>query len=117
MNQPSENLSGSTWDVEQLLSDALRPIEPPERLSARFEDAMAAITQAAAEELSDWAEELSEGELSALRDPRNWVRPVVAVGAGGLATGALVLIEMRRRSRQRSESGLRAVASGLRSRL
>jgi hypothetical protein len=117
MTEASENLSGSTWDVEQMLSDALRPIEPPERLSARLEDTLAAITQAAAEELSDWAEELSESELSALRDPRNWVRPVVAVGAGGVATGALVLMELRRRSRQRSERGLRSVASGLRSRL
>ena len=117
MTEASENLSGSTWDVEQMLSDALRPIEPPERLSARLEDTLAAITQAAAEELSDWAEELSESELSALRDPRNWVRPVVAVGAGGVATGALVLMELRRRSRQRSERGLRSVAGGLRSRL
>jgi hypothetical protein len=117
MSEASENLSGSTWDVEQLLSDALRPIEPPERLSARFEDTMAAITQAAAAELSDWAEELSEGELRALRDPRNWVRPVVAVGAGGVATGALVLLELRRRSRSRSERGLRSIAGGLRSRL
>ena len=117
MTEASENLSGSTWDVEQLLTDALRPIEPPERLSVRLEDTLAAITQAAAEELSDWAEELSESELSALRDPRNWVRPVVAVGAGGVATGALVLIELRRRSRQRSERGLRSVASGFRSRL
>jgi len=117
MRDPSETLSGSTWDVEALLSDALRPIEPPERLSGRFEDTLAAITQAAADELSSWADELSEEELRALRDPRNWVRPVVAVGAGSLATGALVLIEMRRRSRQRSERGLRAVASGLRSRL
>ena len=117
MTGPSERLSGSSWDVEQLLVDALRPIEPPERLSARFEEAMAAISQAAAEELSDWAEELSEGELRALRDPRNWVRPVVAVSAGGVATGALVLLELRRRSRNRSQNGLRALASGLRSRL
>jgi hypothetical protein len=117
MSEASENLSGSTWDVEQLLSDALRPIEPPERLSARLEDTLAAITQAAAEELSDWAEELSEGEMSALRDPRNWVRPVVAVGAGGVATGALVLLELRRRSRQKSQSGLRSIAGGLRERL
>jgi hypothetical protein len=117
MRDPSETLSGSTWDVEALLTDALRPIEPPERLSGRFEDTLAAITQAAADELSDWAEELSEEELRALRDPRNWVRPVVAVGAGSVATGALVLIEMRRRSRQRSERGLRAVANGLRARL
>jgi hypothetical protein len=117
MSEPRETLSGSTWDVEALLGDALRPIEPPERLSGRMEETLSAITQAAAEELSDWAEELSEEELRALRDPRNWVRPVVAVGAGGVATGALVLLELRRRSRSRSESGLRALTSGLRSRL
>jgi hypothetical protein len=117
MKDPSETLSGSTWDVEQLLNDALRPIEPPERLSARFEDTMAAITQAAAEELSDWAEELSESELRALRDPRNWMRPVVAVGAGGVATGALLALELRRRSRSRGERGLRSLAGSLRSRL
>ena len=117
MSKPSEGISGATWDVEQLLADALRPIEPPERLSARFEDTLSAITQAAAEELSDWAEELSETELRALRDPRNWVRPVVAAGAGSVATGALVLLELRRRSRHKGESGLRALSSSLRSRL
>src|SRR3954451_20652912 len=99
MRDPSETLSGSTWDVERLLADALRPIEPPERLSGRFEDTLSAITQAAAEELSDWAEALSESELRALRVPRNWVRLMVAVSAGGVAAGALVLIEMRRRGR------------------
>jgi hypothetical protein len=116
MSPPSE-AAGPSWDVEQLLSDALRPIEPPERLSGRLEDTLAAVTQAAAEELSDWAEELSESELRALRDPRNWVRPVVAVGAGSIATGALVLFELRRRGKQGGESGLRAIAGGLRSRL
>src|SRR4249919_733661 len=117
MSEASERLTGSTWDVESLLTDALRPMDPPERLSGRFEDTMAAVTQAAAEELSDWAEELSESELRALRDPRNWVRPVVAVSAGGVATGALVLLELRRRSRTKGESGLRALGGGLRSRL
>ena len=112
--EASERLTGSTWDVEGMLSDALRPIEPPERLSGRVEDTLAAVTQAAAEELSDWAEELSESELRALRDPRNWVRPVVAVGAGGAATGALVLLEMRRRGRQQAGGRLRALASRLR---
>ena len=82
-----------------------------------FDQSQSAVTQAAAEELSDWAEELSESELRALRDPRNWVRPVVAVGAGSLATGALVLIELRRRGKQQGEGGLRALGSGLRSRL
>lgn len=117
MSEASERASGSSWDVEQLLGDALRPIEPPERLAGRIEDTLAAISQAAAEELSVWAEELSEGELRALRDPRNWVRPVIAVGAGGMATGALVLFELRRRGKQRSESGLRALAGGIRARL
>ena len=31
----------STWDVEALLGDVLRPIEPPERLSGRIEDPFA----------------------------------------------------------------------------
>ena len=101
------------WDVEQLLADALRPIEPPERLSGRFEDTLAAITQAAAEELSEWAEELSESELRALRDPRNWVRPVIAVGAGSVATGALVVLEMRRRGRQQASGRLRELTDRL----
>lgn len=114
MSEASENLTGSTWDVERLLGDALRPMEPPGRLSGRFEDTLAAVTQAAAEELSDWAEELSESELRALRDPRNWVRPVVAVGAGSIATGALVLLEVRRRGRQQTKGGLRSVAGRIR---
>jgi hypothetical protein len=116
MSGTAESL-GAGWDVEALLSDALRPIEPPERLSTRVENTLAAVTQAAAEELTEWAEELSEEELRALRDPRNWVRPVVAVSAGGVATGALVLLELRRRSKQQSESGLRALGGSLRSRL
>ncbi len=101
-------------DVERLLNDALRPIEPPERLSGRLEDTLSAVTQAAAEELSDWAEQLSESELRSLRDPRNWVRPVVAVGAGGVAAGALVLMEARRRGRQETRSGLRSLTDRLR---
>jgi pyridoxal biosynthesis lyase PdxS len=116
MRETAEGLGGG-WDVEALLGDVLRPIEPPERLSTRVESTLAAVTQAAAEELNDWAEELSEEELRALRDPRNWVRPVVAVSAGGVATGALVLLELRRRSKQKSESGLRALGSSLRTRI
>jgi hypothetical protein len=102
------------FDVEELLSDALRPIEPPESLSGRVEDTLAKITEAAASELSDWAEELNESELRSLRDPRNWVRPVVAMGAGGIATGALLVLEMRRRRRH---TGLRGFADEFRSRL
>jgi hypothetical protein len=85
-------------DVENLLRSALRPIEPPEKLSGRVEETLSAVTEAAAEELSAWAEELSESELRSLRDPRNWVRPAAAIAAGGVAAGGLVLVELRRRS-------------------
>ena len=101
-------------DVERLLSDALQPIDPPETLSGRLEATLSAVTEAAATELSEWADELSESEMEALRDPRNWVRPVVAVAAGSVAGTALVLLEMRRRRRP---SGLEGLARDLRSRL
>jgi hypothetical protein len=84
-------------DVETLLRSALRPIEPPETLPGRVEETLSAVTEAAAEELSAWAEELSESELRSLRDPRNWVRPAAAVAAGGIAAGGLVVVELRRR--------------------
>ena len=103
--------------VERLLADALRPIDPPDRLSGRLEETFSAVAEAAANELSDWADALTESELQALRDPRNWVRPAIAVTAGGVATGALVLFELRRRSRQRSAGGLRGLTDELRSRL
>jgi len=103
-----------TTDVEDLLRSALRPIEPPESLPTRVEDTLTAVTEAAAEELSAWADELSESELAALRDPRNWVRPVAAAAAGGLAGGALLLVEVRRRRRP---SGASAVVDQLRNRL
>jgi len=101
-------------EVEELLRDALRPIEPPESLAGRLEDTLNAVTTAAAEELSAWASELSDSELRSLRDPRNWVRPAVAAAAGGAAGGALLLVEMRRRRRPHGASGL---AQQLRSRL
>jgi hypothetical protein len=97
-------------DLEQLLADALRPIEPPDDLAGRVESTLTAITEQAAAELSSWAEELSEGELDALRDPRNWVRPVAAVAAGTVAGGALVVVGMRRRRRP---GGLRATAESV----
>jgi hypothetical protein len=97
-------------DLEQLLADALRPIEPPDDLASRVESTLTAITEQAAAELSSWAEELSEGELDALGDPRNWVRPVAAVAAGTVAGGALVVVGMRRRRRP---GGLRATAESV----
>jgi len=103
-----------TTDVESLLRSALRPIEPPENLPGRVEETLTAVTEAAAEELSAWAEELSESELASLRDPRNWLRPAAAVAAGSVAGGALLVMEMRRRRRP---SGLRSLSDELRSRL
>jgi hypothetical protein len=112
MTEPGQSAS----DVEQLLRTALRPIEPPENLSGRVEETLSAVTEAAAEELSAWAEELSESELRSLRDPRNWIRPAAALAAGGVAGGALVLFELRRR-RKPSSGGLSGIAEQVRSRL
>jgi hypothetical protein len=92
-------------DLEALLADALRPVDPPERLSERFETTLTKLTEQAAAELHSWADELSEGEREALSDPRNWVRPVAAMAVGSAAAGALVLVGMRRRRRPH---GLRA---------
>jgi hypothetical protein len=97
-------------DLERLLSDALRPVDPPETLATRLESTLSSIAEQAAAELSSWADELSEGELEALRDPRNWVRPVAAVAVGGLAAAALVVVESRRRRRPH---GVRANAERL----
>ena len=95
-------------DLEALLADALRPIEPPEDLVDRVETTLSAITEQAAAALGSWAEELTDSERESLRDPRNWVRPVAAVALGGAAAGALVIVGARRR---RKQTGIRANAS------
>ena len=87
--------------LEGLLADVFQPVEPPERLSDRLWDTFSTIRDAAADDLTGWADELTESELESLRDPRNWVRPVAAATAGGLATGVLVVVELRRRGRRR----------------
>ena len=78
-------------NFESLLREALSPVEPPEDLVLRLEGTLLSITELAADELQDW-------ELSAMRDPRNWGRPVAAVVAGGAAGTALVLLRARRRA-------------------
>ena len=100
----------SDLDLESLLAETLRPIEPPERLSGRLETTLSKLTDAATAELATWADELTESELQSLRDPRNWVRPVAAAAVGGVAGTALVLLEVRRRRRH---EGLRGVADEL----
>jgi hypothetical protein len=82
----SEAMSG----FEVRLRQALAPVEPPEDLVQRLESTLTSITELAAGELEAW-------ELSAMRDPRNWVRPAAAVVVGGTAGVALVLLRARRR--------------------
>ncbi|HEY3970922.1 MAG TPA: hypothetical protein VGL79_05940 [Solirubrobacteraceae bacterium] len=84
---------------EGLLHEALSPIDPPEDLVRRLEGALTSLTEIAVEELEAW-------ELSAMRDPRNWVRPATAVVVGGGAGVALVLLRARHRPRP-DASGLR----------
>ena len=67
-------------------------------------DQLANVEAAAIEAL----EELADWELEAMRDPRNWVRPVAAVAVGTAAGAALVVLGLR--SRRRRASGLRAIA-------
>ena len=93
-----------TSSFELLLRQALSPVEPPEDLRARLEGTLLDITASAVEELEAW-------ELSAMRDPRNWLRPAAAVVIGGAAGGALVLVRARRASRP--PSGLPAVRDAL----
>jgi hypothetical protein len=92
-------------NFELLLREALAPVEPPADLVERVENALEAITEMAADELEAW-------ELSAMRDPRNWVRPAAALLAGGAAGTALVLLRARRRAQasQRASSSPRARA-------
>lgn len=77
-------------NFEGLLREALAPVEPPADLVKRLESTLTSITEMAADELEAW-------ELSAMRDPRNWVRPAAAVIAGSAAGAALVLLRARRR--------------------
>jgi hypothetical protein len=84
-----------------LLEAALAPIEPPAGFGDRLETTLTEVKDAALEELTDW-------EMAAMRDPRNWIRPAAAVAVGTAAGAALVVVRMRQGRRQRS--GLRGLA-------
>jgi hypothetical protein len=99
-------MSEARFDVEALLRSALTPVEPPEALSDRLERHLTELTDLAAEELAEW-------ELSAMSDPRNWVRPVAAATVIGVAGGALVVVRARQRSKKKHVTGLRALEQGL----
>jgi hypothetical protein len=79
-------------DVESLLARVLSPVEPPADLATRLMNRLQSISESAAGELEGW-------ELAAMRDPRNWLRPALAL-AGGTAAGAgLVLLRLHKRHR------------------
>jgi hypothetical protein len=84
-------------DFELLLRKALTPVEPPADVSERIESTLVNLTEMAADELEAW-------ELSAMRDPRNWVRPVAAAVVGTTAGTALVLLRARQQRRRRARS-------------
>jgi len=88
---------------ESVLRRALAPVEPPAELAQRLEDTLQELTLMAADELEAW-------ELSAMRDPRNWMRPVVAAGVGATAGTALVLLRVRAVHRRRRSRGPLGVA-------
>jgi hypothetical protein len=95
---------GPGAEIMRLLEQALKPVEPPATFVGHLEARLASVEAAAIEAL----EEISDWELQAMRDPRNWVRPVAAVAVGTAAGAALVVLGLR--SRKRRTSGLRAIA-------
>jgi hypothetical protein len=96
-------MSEAAPNFEDLLREALAPVDPPEDLILRLEDTLTSITEMAVEELEAW-------ELSAMRDPRNWVRPAAALVVGGTAGAALIVLRTRRRANAPSAGGARDVA-------
>ena len=94
-------------DFESLLRQALSPVEPSKELELRLERTLGSLVDMAADELDAL-------ELSAMKDPRNWVRPVAAVVVGSVAAGGLVLVRARQQQKKRHTSGLRALERSLR---
>lgn len=89
-------MSAGVTDFEALLREALSPVDPPARLTTRLELMLVGLTELAHDELEAW-------ELSAMRDPRNWVRPVAAAVVGASAGTALVVLRVRLRHRDRRQ--------------
>jgi hypothetical protein len=89
-------LSARAADFEALLRQALSPVEPPADLAQRLESTLVSLTELAQDELETW-------EMSAMRDPRNWVRPAAAAVVGVSAGTALVVLRVRARHRVREQ--------------
>jgi len=86
-------MSETVPDFEALLSRALAPVEPPEDLADRVEMTLWSLTELAVDELESW-------ELSSMRDPRNWARPVAAIAIGTAAGAGLILLGWRHQHRR-----------------
>jgi hypothetical protein len=82
-------------DIETMLRLALAPVDPPESLKMRVESTLQELTDAAVDELEAW-------EIGAMRDPRNWGRPVVAGAVGVTAGTALVILRVRAQQKRRA---------------
>ena len=91
-------------DFETLLRQALVPIEPPAELEERLEQTLGSLVGMAADELESW-------ELSAVKDPKNWIRlarPAAAVVIGsGAAVGLVLVRTQRKRHGRRREASNR----------
>lgn len=89
-------MNANAADFESLLRQALSPVEPPAALAQRLETTLVSLTEMAQDELDAW-------ELSAMRNPRNWVRPAAAAVVGVSAGSALVALRVRARHRARRQ--------------
>jgi hypothetical protein len=95
----SDQAAGENF--EDIIRRALAPVEPPEDLAQRLETTLWTLTEFAVDELEGW-------ELSSMRDPRNWVRPVAAIAIGTAAGAGLIVLGWRRQHRR--QRSLRAAA-------
>jgi hypothetical protein len=89
-------------EVERLLRTALAPVEPPVGLTDRLEARLTAMTDAAVEELAEF-------DSDAMRDPRNWGRPIAAAAVVGVAGAALIVVRARQQHKKREAHGLKAL--------
>jgi hypothetical protein len=95
----SDHAAGDNF--EEIIRRALAPVEPPEGLAQRLETTLWSLTELAVDELEGW-------ELSSMRDPRNWVRPVAAIAVGTAAGAGLILLGWRHQHRR--QRNVRAAA-------
>ena len=87
-------------DLEALLRQAFKPVEPPADLADRLEVRLHRLSELANAELESW-------EREALRDPRNWTRLARPVAAGVIAGGAGAALVVLRARREAKPTGLR----------